>query len=306
MSTATVKVSIGMPVYNGGKYLYGALSSLLNQTHKDIEIIISDNASDDDTPEICTHFTKQDRRVKHFRQNQNIGAVANFNFVLENAEGAYFMWAAHDDQWDRDYVRILLEQILNGYNVTFAYGQSMFINEDGIIYSKAINNYFKTKWLRNDPANAPLINAIAYYIDRSPFKFYGLYEKSTLNREWLRPFLGSSRYFDNVFLLNYLSRHNAIESTNAIHFYRVHKRPADYYIEPGGAGAPSHIYIELRYFFELICILAKFYPKTILMLAPGLGLLLIASINRPLIILIKNRLITRPTRFYKRIMKQDD
>lgn len=97
-------VSIGVPVHNGGASLDSAVRSLLAQTHRNLEIIISDNASTDDTAEIAAALARADDRVRHHRQDQNIGAASNFRFVLGQAQGEFFMWAAADDSWGPTYV----------------------------------------------------------------------------------------------------------------------------------------------------------------------------------------------------------
>ena len=107
------KVSIGMPVYNGDRFIKQAIESLLNQSFKDFELIISDNASSDDTMIICKQFAKIDDRIKYIRQDINMGPVSNFEYVLNCSSGDYFFWAAHDDFWDKDFIRetlYLLEQ----------------------------------------------------------------------------------------------------------------------------------------------------------------------------------------------------
>jgi glycosyltransferase involved in cell wall biosynthesis len=91
------KLSIGMPVYNGERYLDHTISSILGQTFRDFELIISNNASTDRTEEICRGFESMDPRIKYFQQSRNIGAAANYNFTCDQATGQYFKWAAHDD-----------------------------------------------------------------------------------------------------------------------------------------------------------------------------------------------------------------
>jgi len=91
-------VSIGMPVYNGAKFIREALDSLLAQTFTDFELIISDNASTDETEAICREYAAKDARIRYIRQPENRGALANFQFVLDEAVGEYFMWAAADDR----------------------------------------------------------------------------------------------------------------------------------------------------------------------------------------------------------------
>jgi glycosyltransferase involved in cell wall biosynthesis len=94
---AAPTVSVGLPVYNGEKYLTVAIESVLGQTFDDFELVISDNASTDRTREICEYFTKRDPRVRYFRQATNRGAGFNYNFVFHESRGRYFRWLAHDD-----------------------------------------------------------------------------------------------------------------------------------------------------------------------------------------------------------------
>jgi glycosyltransferase involved in cell wall biosynthesis len=84
-------------VYNGERFLAGAIASILAQTYADFELIICDNASTDRTSEICRGFAAKDPRVRYHRQPRNLGATANFNRCFELACGEYFKWAADDD-----------------------------------------------------------------------------------------------------------------------------------------------------------------------------------------------------------------
>lgn len=97
-------VSIGMPVYNGEKFIREAIDSLLAQTFVDFKLIISDNASTDGTAKICAEYARADNRIRYVRQQENIGAVKNFAFVLNESSGKYFMWAAADDFWSADFL----------------------------------------------------------------------------------------------------------------------------------------------------------------------------------------------------------
>lgn len=98
------QVSIGMPVYNGAKFIREALDSLLAQTFTDFELTISDNASTDGTEAICREYAAKDQRIRYVRQPENLGAAANFRFVLDEAVGEYFMWAAADDLWVPNFI----------------------------------------------------------------------------------------------------------------------------------------------------------------------------------------------------------
>jgi glycosyltransferase involved in cell wall biosynthesis len=98
------KVSIGLPVYNGEKYLGAAIESILGQTHRDFELIISDNASADSTEAICRRFAASDERIVYRRQERNIGLGPNHNFCVREARGEYFRWGSHDDLLEPEYL----------------------------------------------------------------------------------------------------------------------------------------------------------------------------------------------------------
>jgi glycosyltransferase involved in cell wall biosynthesis len=104
-------VTIGMPVWNGADVMGRALDSLLAQSWADLEIVISDNASTDGTRDLAAEYVRRDPRVRYIRQAHNIGAQANFEFLLGVARGEYFMWAAVDDVWDRQFVEELRQEL---------------------------------------------------------------------------------------------------------------------------------------------------------------------------------------------------
>lgn len=110
-------ISIGMPVYNGAQYIREALNSLLAQTFADFELIISDNASTDSTQSICEEYERRDPRIRYVRQSKNNGALANFQFVLDQAQGEYFMWAAADDLWDKHWIEKVYTHIRDSKQV---------------------------------------------------------------------------------------------------------------------------------------------------------------------------------------------
>jgi glycosyltransferase involved in cell wall biosynthesis len=97
MCNYTPLVSIGMPVYNGERYIRKASDSLLAQDYENFELIISDNASTDETLRIFREYAAIDHRIKVYVHSHNLGAFTNYKNVLELAQGKYFMWAAVDD-----------------------------------------------------------------------------------------------------------------------------------------------------------------------------------------------------------------
>src|SRR5262245_49168770 len=98
------RVSIGMPVYNGERFLKDAIDSLLAQRFEDFELIILDNASTDRTEEICRTYADQDNRIRYVRNEENIGLARNFNRAFQLSSGEYFKWASADDVCHRDLV----------------------------------------------------------------------------------------------------------------------------------------------------------------------------------------------------------
>ena len=104
-SRSVSKVFIGMPVYNAEAVVEKAIRALLRQTFDDFRIFISDNCSQDATEEICRRLAEEDGRIEYHRHPSNLGALRNFQHVLDRSEGEYFMWAAADDFWEPRFIR---------------------------------------------------------------------------------------------------------------------------------------------------------------------------------------------------------
>ena len=122
-------VSIGLPVFNGEKGLAVALDSLIAQDYPNLEIIISDNASTDSTPEICAEYVRKDRRFRYYRSEKNRGSIWNWNRVFELSSGKYFMWAAHDDHREPLFVTACVEKMENSLNAVLCHVQSAVLVE---------------------------------------------------------------------------------------------------------------------------------------------------------------------------------
>lgn len=97
-------VSIGLPVFNGERYLEGAVRAILEQTFTDFELVVCDNASTDGTADILARLSREDRRIKVHRNPVNIGAAPNWNRVFELSTGRYFKWVAHDDLHEPEFL----------------------------------------------------------------------------------------------------------------------------------------------------------------------------------------------------------
>lgn len=133
LSSHMPRVSIGVPVYNGARYLPEALDSILAQTVDDFELIISDNASTDETQQICRHYADADDRIVYYRQEKNVGAAHNFNLLVDHAKSALFRWACHDDILHPRCLEASIEILDRRPDVILAYPESMMIGADGEI-----------------------------------------------------------------------------------------------------------------------------------------------------------------------------
>jgi glycosyltransferase involved in cell wall biosynthesis len=122
------EVSIGLPVYNGARFLEAAIRSILTQTFTEFELIISDNASTDATCKICSRFAALDPRVRYIRNLANLGATKNFNKVFRLASGRYFKWAAHDDVIAPQFLERCVEVLRRDTEAVLCYPRVRFID----------------------------------------------------------------------------------------------------------------------------------------------------------------------------------
>jgi len=106
-------LSIGLPVFNGEEWIAQRIKSILSQTFKNFELIISDNSSEDRTSEICLEFANKDKRIRYYKQEENMGPEKNFGFVLYHAKYDFFVWAAADDIWEETFLKKNIEQLLS-------------------------------------------------------------------------------------------------------------------------------------------------------------------------------------------------
>jgi glycosyltransferase involved in cell wall biosynthesis len=128
----TPSICVGLPVYNGQKYVGKAIESILDQDYKNFELIISDNASTDDTSYICKQYARADKRIRYWRNEANIGAGPNHNRVFELANAKYFKWTAHDDENHPEFLSRCVEALERAPDsVVLAYPQAELINEVG-------------------------------------------------------------------------------------------------------------------------------------------------------------------------------
>jgi len=124
-------VTVGVPVYNGERYLEQCLDSLLSQTYRNFVLVISDNASTDRTQEICGRYAKADPRVRYHRNPVNIGLYGNFNRLLELVRTPYVKLASADDFWAPEMLADAMEQMERDPSLALCHPRAVLVGEDG-------------------------------------------------------------------------------------------------------------------------------------------------------------------------------
>jgi glycosyltransferase involved in cell wall biosynthesis len=128
---AMPRVSVGIPVYNGEKYLAETLESLLGQSLHDFEIVISDNASTDATSEISRWYEVKNSRVHYFRNDRNIGAAPNFNRVVELSRAPFFHGGAYDDLYEPSFLERCVDALERDPGVVLSHARTKLIGDNG-------------------------------------------------------------------------------------------------------------------------------------------------------------------------------
>jgi glycosyltransferase involved in cell wall biosynthesis len=124
-------VGVGLPVYNGEDFLSAAIESVLAQSFRDFDLIISDNSSTDSTQEICHRYASQDTRVKYYRATENHGIVWNYNQAFRLSSNEYFMWFSHDDILAPSYLERCVETLSKDPTVVLCFSNWGEIDAEG-------------------------------------------------------------------------------------------------------------------------------------------------------------------------------
>lgn len=207
-------VTVGIPTYNRTEGLKKTLESISGQTYKNLEIIVSDNCSPNpDVEKIINEFKSTDRRIRYIRQSENIGALDNFIFVHGQANGVYFMWAADDDWFDKDYIECCLDYFLENDGHAIVGGQALYVGDSGnvVIESHPLDVN----------SNSPIQRVIDYYRHISKGRgnciFYGLMRKDFIDQAHLcNEFAGDSA---TVAEMAFMGKIRTLNSTHI--FYRL-------------------------------------------------------------------------------------
>lgn len=211
-------VSIGMPVYNEARWIRQSLDALLTQTFEDFELIISDNASTDGTWEILKEYAAKDQRIVLYRQPENRGAIANFQFVLDQARGDYFMWAGGHDLWSANFLDVLVSEMQTNPQAVLCAPQGALIDEENRIievFDKAIDT-------RIAKSAAGRVLTLRRRLGRGK-AFHGLYRRHVLMRALPCPKVVAG---DNVILIRIASLGHIISNQSAQWLRRRNRQEA--------------------------------------------------------------------------------
>ncbi len=222
-----------MPVYNGALYLRQALDSLLAQSYSSFEIFIADNGSTDSTPAICTEYARRDPRIVYHRHATPVHVIENFNSTLRAAKGNYFMWAAHDDLWDPEFIATLTTLLEQNPAAVLAF--SHFDNIDALGHPI---RQFRTAW--GEMFSGPKVRQLCRFaladrnLDQPANYIYGLFRTSALRERHGFEALGSCVYgCDYVTLFHLLTTGEFAVSERILFHYRFGHRDT-----AGVAGLP--------------------------------------------------------------------
>ncbi|MGB3135300.1 MAG: glycosyltransferase family A protein [Nodosilinea sp.] len=131
-SKHSLKIVVGLLVYNGADYIEETIESILSQTLTDFQLVIGDNRSTDLTEQICRQYARQDERILYVLHPENLGASGNHNALFEHADAPYFKWASHDDLIHPEYLEKCIKLLDTSPSIGVAHSRSYVINEESI------------------------------------------------------------------------------------------------------------------------------------------------------------------------------
>jgi glycosyltransferase involved in cell wall biosynthesis len=177
------KVSIGMPVFNGERYIAETIDSILAQTFEDFELIFSDNASTDGTEEICRRYAEKDGRIRYVRNRENLGAAYNYNQAFHLSSGMYFKWACHDDLLRPEFLERCVEVLDRDPAAVVAYTGWAPIDGAGDPLEHPTPRY--RPWQADSPDPAKRTRYVFRMERRPPSAIYGLFRSDALRQTGL-------------------------------------------------------------------------------------------------------------------------
>lgn len=243
MSNSLRRLSIGLPVYNGEKFIRESIDCILNQTFQDFELIISDNASTDNTEEICREYAAKDNRIRYYRNATNIGCARNFNRAFELSTGEYFKWVAYDDLHAPDFLQKCIEILDQDPTVVLCHSHTYYIDEQG----KFIQTYdikFKTDSSKPQERFQELLTKHYCY------QIYGVIRADAIRKS---PYIIGCGAADAIFLLRLALLGRFYEIPEYLFFARSHPQ------QSMSMFLPNYLLANSNNQKELLSVLPDFY-----------------------------------------------
>lgn len=227
-------VSIGLPTRNRASVIRPLLDSLLAQDYRNFELIISDNASNDETPQVLEEYAARDARIRWIRQSENLGLIGNQNFVFAQARGEYFVWSGDDDIYEPDFLSQLAAVLDADPRVVLAYCPLDWIDDQDRLVDRAVTPYHR------EPAPTPVAEILRQLWDEQGWgKFIGMFRTDVLRR--CAPMVynhGTQTDYSDLALCFEMSFHGALVGVPKI---MLHKRIGGASMQPLYYGIFYHL-----------------------------------------------------------------
>jgi glycosyltransferase involved in cell wall biosynthesis len=205
------RITVGLPVYNGQDYLKTAIESVLAQTYGDFILLISDNASTDDTEQICRSYVALDPRVRYIRHSVNHGLYWNFRAAFNAAQSEFFKWMAHDDICAPN----LLEECIR---LLDKYPEAVLVSpKNAVIVDDTIQHIPVDLRLDDARPNRRYAGALAlkYYVPQ----LHGLFRAAALRQT---PLLEDFMESDQTLIARVALMGRIVETEDYLFFHRLH------------------------------------------------------------------------------------
>ena len=223
------RVTVGIPVFNGDQFLRKSIESVVNQSYRDIEIIISDNCSTDKTRSICLEYAARDKRIRYIRQSKNYGSINNFVALISEARGEYFMWAGADDFFDENWIASLIK--ICEKNNSLAFGVVQYVDELDVKINSTANhrefNYKGPAWWRL------ICFVFTPWIFGKMILCWGLFPRELLIETTKSNFIPKwGGCVDSIWVYSVLSKCRVISTPSVFLYKRVHKNSESSILKP--------------------------------------------------------------------------
>jgi glycosyltransferase involved in cell wall biosynthesis len=158
------KVSVGIPTRNSNGNIEGAILSVVSQHYPNIEIIISDDDSTDNTEALCVEMSREYPFIRYIRQKENIGLFENFDFVLKESTGEYFMWLSDDDAFEPGIIQVYVDFLQKHPDYELVSGQVLYWDDKhSLFYEKDFNMEQRSRFARVVNYYFKVIHGAIYY-----------------------------------------------------------------------------------------------------------------------------------------------